>query len=101
MTDTKDYIAIVLLGGGSSWSRGPDAEKAIERVLWYVKHDWGSIFKMDGVEVRVNVWDVTGNDQVHWNDCGMHGDREADFPITKVETRAVTLSDKRRVRKRA
>lgn len=100
MTDTKDYIAIVLIGGGSSWARGPDLEKAVADVLWYLKHDWGSIFNLDGAEVHVNVWDVTGNDVVHWDECGMHGDRE-DCPITKVETRTVTLSGKRKARKPA
>jgi len=97
MSAAKDYIAIILIGGGSSWARDPDPERAIARVAKIFKSDWKSLFKLDGVEVRVNLWDVTGNESVHWDDCGMHGDCEADHPITRVETRSVTLSGKQKV----
>ena len=97
MTDTKDYLAIILLGGGSSWARGPDAEKAITDVTKQVKSDWGRLFNLEGVEVRVNLWDITGNDVVYWDDCGMHADNQEQFPITKVETRIITLPGKRKV----
>ena len=93
---THDYIAIVLLGGGSSWARNSNPEAAISQVTKHLVNDWSRIFNLSGAEVRVNLWDVTGNDSVHWDDEGMHGDKQDEHPITKVETRKVTLPGKRK-----
>jgi hypothetical protein len=43
---THDYIAIVLLGGGSSWARNSNPETAIKKVVNAVQNDWGQIFNM-------------------------------------------------------
>jgi hypothetical protein len=93
---THDYIAIVLLGGGSSWARNSNPETAIKKVVNAVQNDWGQIFNMRGADIYVNVWDVTGNDEVHWDDEGMHGDKQDEHPITKVSTRLVVLPGKRK-----
>jgi hypothetical protein len=92
----RDYLAIILIGAGSSWARDPDPEIAVARVSKLIVSDWGSIYKLDGCKTIVNLFDVTGNESVHWGYDGIHGDRENEFPITKIETREVTLGKLRR-----
>jgi hypothetical protein len=64
--DTKqDFIAIILIGGGSSYGRAPDKETAIKHALRSLR-DWAGLFKVDGVEVGINVVDVTGYGDLYW-----------------------------------
>lgn len=83
----RDYIAIILVGSGSSFARGPDKEDCVARVKKTVVSDWSSLFKLKGSKATVNVVDVTGHDEVWWDDRGVHveGDPEPALPIEKVE----------------
>lgn len=94
----KDFLAVCLIGAGSSWGRCPDPERAIKNCTEALVSDWGSIYKLDGAEVMVNLFDVTGNDTVRWDVDGIHGDREEEFPIKRIEVRTVKLRDKRKRR---
>jgi hypothetical protein len=74
-----DYLAIILIGGGSSWGRSPDKEEAIKLALRNYR-DWGGHFDIWGKEVTLNVIDVKGYDHVHWGsypDGWLHGVSEA------------------------
>ena len=92
----KDYLAIVLIGGGSSYGRGPTEDEAVKLATTYLVSDWKHLYNLSGAEVKVNLYEVTGNDQVWWDDCGVHADNEAEHPIKTLEMRTVTLPGKRR-----
>lgn len=94
----SDFLAVCLIGAGSAWGRAPDLDTAVKRCTEALIMDWGSVYKLDGVEVTINLYEVTGNDSVWWDHQGMHADKEAEHPITKLGLREVTLSDKRRRR---
>jgi hypothetical protein len=92
-TDSKgarDYIAIILVGAGSSYARGPDKADCIERVKRIAVSDWQTLFKLDGEEATVNVVDVTGHDEVWWDTVGVHVKGQPDIKLD-VERIRVTL----------
>jgi hypothetical protein len=70
-----DYLAIIYIGGGSSWGRAPVKETAIKNAITALR-DWRSLFKVADVEVTVNVVDVTGYGQVTWSHHGFDGVNE-------------------------
>jgi hypothetical protein len=61
----SDYLAIIPIGGGSSWGRAPDREKAIGYAIKSLK-DWQSLFVVANTEVIINVVDVDGYDHCFW-----------------------------------
>lgn len=74
-----DYLAIILIGGGSSWGRSPDKEDAISNAIAALK-DWDDFFDVSGVEVNINVIDVIGYSDCSWGGYPggwMHGKNEA------------------------
>jgi len=60
-----DYLAVIPVGGGSSWGRASNKEDAIKIAVSSVK-DWGGLFEVSGVPVKVNVVDVSGYGDLHW-----------------------------------
>jgi hypothetical protein len=60
-----DYLAVILIGGGSSWGRSPDKEEAIRGAIRNYR-DWDSIYKVSDTDVVVNIIDVKGYDQCSW-----------------------------------
>jgi hypothetical protein len=106
MTDVKtaaDYLAIIFVGGGSSWGRSPDKEKAIANAIKNFR-DWRQLFEVDGVEVKVNVIDVQGYSDAHWGsypDGWLHGTNEAtgkDEVIERANDIITRTTPKRKVR---
>lgn len=91
----RDFIAIIMVGAGSSYARGPDRDDCIDRVKRMVVADWSSLFDLAGKEAIVNVVDVTGHERVWWDHRGVHveGDPEPTLPIEQVK---VTLPQRRR-----
>jgi len=78
-TETADYLAIILIGGGSSWGRSPDKETAISNAIKSLK-DWNSLFDVSDIEVTINVTDVQGYSQCSWgghHDGWIHGTNQA------------------------
>jgi hypothetical protein len=71
-----DYLAIIPIGGGSSWGRSPDKDKAITNAIKSL-HDWTAYYKLANTEVTVNVIDVQGYGDCHWGGGGIHGKNEA------------------------
>jgi|KBSMisStaDraftv2_1062788.scaffolds.fasta_scaffold00048_58 hypothetical protein len=103
MTNSHDYLAVILIGGGSSWGRSPDKEEAIRRAIANYR-DWDVYYKVANTEVIINVTDVQGYSTVAWNDRGMHGKNEAtgkdetiDRPIERV-TRTTPKWQRRKTR---
>lgn len=91
MSDTKrDYLAVITTAyGGGSYARGPDRVDTIKRAAKLYKQDWKHLLKI-GKTVKVNVIDVTGHDEVSWDDRGFYiADEETivrlDTPVEVVE----------------
>lgn len=95
MTEERDYFACISIGGGGSWARGPDPEKAIKDCARIAVDDWSSLFDLAGKEAHIDLFDVTGHDRVTVDCAAVYGDNP-DAKITKVETRKLTLPKKRR-----
>ena len=53
MTNSHDYLAVILIGGGSSWGRSPDKEEAIRRAIANYR-DWDVYYKVANTEVIIN-----------------------------------------------
>lgn len=70
-----DYIAVVLIGSGSSHGRSSDKEKAITYCKRYLK-DWESLFKLKGERLFMRIIDVIGYGAVQWDERGFHGKNE-------------------------
>lgn len=97
--EKKDYLAVILIGAGSSYARGPDREDCIARVKKMVVQDWSSLFEVAGKEATVNVVDVTGHEKVWWDHSGFHTNADpAKDAKLDVEYLNVTLPEKRRER---
>lgn len=74
-----DYLAIIPIGGGSSWGRSPDKETAIKNAVASLK-DWTVYYKLAKTEVLVNVIDVQGYSDCSWGGHPgghIHGTNEA------------------------
>ena len=84
--------------GGGSWSRGPDLERAVEDCRRIAHSDWGHLFKIDGVEVTLNLYDVTGQDSVEIGPGYVSGDNPA-TAIQSLGRRVVRLPAKRKGRR--
>jgi len=62
------YLAVILIGGGSSWARMESKENAIKTVCKILKQDWGKYYKLNkGSDVSVTVVDVDGYDDIYWD----------------------------------
>jgi hypothetical protein len=68
---TKDYLAIVLIGAGSTFARGEDKDATVKKCARGVMRDWSRLFDVKGKEVTVNVFDVTGHDDLRWDNEGV------------------------------
>jgi hypothetical protein len=72
----EDYFALIPMGAGGSWGRGPTREAAVKEVLRNLR-DWDQIYKVDDVTVTINIVEVTGYGTVDWDVFGLHGVNEA------------------------
>ena len=85
-----DYLAFVSIMGGGSLARGESLVDTVQRCLNITICDWGSMFKLDDAEMKINVFDVTGFDQVAWGADGIHGWNEDEgIPKTDISDRAL------------
>lgn len=72
----RDFLVVVSLPyGGGSWARGKDREQTIQDCKRILKQDWKSLFKFKkGSKVLFNVLEVTGYNNVQWDDFGVRVD---------------------------
>jgi hypothetical protein len=77
MANTHDYLAVILIGTGSSWGRAPVKEEAVQNAIRNYR-DWGVYYKVADTDVIVNVVDVGGFDVVSWDDRGVYGKRDGE-----------------------
>lgn len=92
---SNDYIAIILIGGGSSWFRAPTKQAALKGVARLVRADWGKLFKLTkGEIVPATLVDVTGHDDVSWDAHGVwsdDGETRTRIPADRILRRSVKL----------
>ena len=60
-----EYLAYVLIGGGSAWGRSESKEAAIDLAIKSLK-DWNTHYDVSDKEVTVRVVEITGYDEVVW-----------------------------------
>ena len=60
------FLAIILIGGGSSWSTAATIDEAVAEAGRICSRDWGSIFTFNGEPVRVNVYALPSLD-ANWH----------------------------------
>jgi hypothetical protein len=95
-SDTRDYLVLCDMGyGGGSWARGKDLEDCVKRCRLTVYSDWKHLFKLDGAEVTLSLFDVTGQDEVTMGNGEVRGDKP-DVPILNLGPRLVVLPKRRR-----
>ena len=59
MSDSKRYLAIIFVGGGSSWAYGPTPDQAATDAARILRRDWGHLFDWNE-PVPVNLFDTEG-----------------------------------------
>lgn len=103
MTEKKDYIAICLVGSGSSYGRAPTTHQAVSLCKRSMEQDWKSLFQLDGVEVKINVYDVTGNTGLFWDHNGVHPDDhpEVTIPLHHIATARLSVPSQRKKKVKA
>jgi len=78
----EEYLAIIPVGSGGSYFRGGNKEEAAIGVLNQVKKDWKGIVDLGEPRNRkVVVWDITGYDDVYWEDVGRVFDESTNKPL--------------------
>lgn len=87
MPQQHDYLAFILIGAGSAYGRGPDKEAAIKTAIKELR-GWRQFYKVDDVDVVVNVIDVNGYDTVIWGYDGVWGVPEGNPEAPKEEVKA-------------
>lgn len=91
-----DYLVVCSFGFGSgSWARDKDLEAAVKRCRSIAYADWKHLFKLSGAEVKLSLFDVTGQDRISIDGSGVEGDNP-DAPIVNLGLRAVTFPKGRR-----
>lgn len=84
-TQEKKYLAIINTGwGGGSWARDVNKSTAIERCAKITKSDWGHMLKIPET-VKGMVYDVSGHDDIMWDDFGFHVKKSGDEKYEKID----------------
>lgn len=97
MTNTpNDYLAIVLIGAGSSWFRAPAESAALRGVARRVRADWGRLFSLPkGQELQALLVDVGGHDNVAWDGNGIwavEGETRTRISADRISQRTIRLA---------
>jgi hypothetical protein len=96
----SDYLAIAIIGAGSSYARDPNKEAAIARCKKIVEQDWASMFDLHNKPCKINVYDVTGYDDLFWDDRGVHPSTDPETCLPRLELSEVVLSVAARYRRK-
>jgi hypothetical protein len=77
-----EYLAYVLIGGGSAWGRSEGKEAAIDLAIKSLK-DWNTYYDVSDKEVTVRVVEITGYDEVVWEDNEISGKKPGSFLLPR------------------
>lgn len=95
------FFALIDMGGVGSYCNGDTAFDAIERCKKIFEMDMGSMFKIDGEEFGIAVFDVSGIKEYWWQNgrvfdsSGDHKEKEI-TPLYYVNFRASTKKSRGR-----
>jgi len=97
-TKPEMYLAIAFIMGGSSWATGSDIETAVKDCAKMVSRDWGSIYKMDNLPIKIGIYDLTGCEDGWYAD--IHGvfDKSSHEPIPYLMSKETTVPPYKRGR---
>ena len=68
----KDYLAIIRIGGGSSYGRAASIFDAVESAIRICILDWSRYYELEDSAIKVQVFDVTGRDELTWDDHSVY-----------------------------
>lgn len=68
----KDYLAIIRIGSGSSYGRDASIFDAVEHAIRICILDWSRYYVLENSGIKVQVFDVTGRDELEWDDHGVY-----------------------------
>ena len=68
----KDYLAIIRIGGGSTFGRDESIFDAVEHAVRICILDCHRYYQIEGARLRVQVFDVTGRTELTWDDQGVY-----------------------------
>lgn len=68
----KDYLAIIRIGGGSSYGRDASIFDAVESAIRICLLDWSRYYELEGRTLSVQVLDVSGRTDLGWDDQGVY-----------------------------
>lgn len=82
-----DYLAVILvLGGAGSWAREKTKDKAVASAARICRSDFKAVGIKKSTPLTVNVIDVTGFDDVWWDETGFYQEKtKIDRPIEVVK----------------
>lgn len=82
----KDYLAIIQIGGGSSFARSETIFDAVEHALRVCVLDWSRYYKLDDKDVGIAVYDVTGMDALSWDHASVYCTDTDDCPTVDLHS---------------
>lgn len=68
----KDYLAIIRIGGGSTYGRDGNIFDAVESAVRICILDCHRYYQLEGRTLSVQVLDVTGRDELTWDDHNVY-----------------------------
>lgn len=90
------YLAMIFIGGGSSWARQDTAFEAIKSVKALCEEDWGRLFTFGDAASRINVYDATGVEDWYADDDGVfNGETKEKIPYLYTVTAKLKNKGKR------
>ena len=86
---TKNYLAIIRIGGGSTYGRDGNIFDAVESAVRICILDCHRYYQLEGRTLSVQVLDVTGRDALTWDDhnvsCIDTGDKVEPLKVVTVQ----------------
>ena len=97
-TKPETYLAIARFATGSSWATGSDIETAVKDCAKIMSQDWGSIYKLDNLPIKIGIYDLTGCEDGWYAD--IHGvfDKSSHEPIPYLMSKETTVPPYKRGR---
>lgn len=93
--EAKDYLAVINVMGTGSWARGPDKEKAVKDVIRIFKRDFKTYFVLKkGTKLHIDLLDVTGHDNVTWDETGYWSNDKGGKPFEPTIERIVHVLER-------
>lgn len=93
------FLALALIGAGSSYGRATDKQVAIDICAKQVLADWSGFYDVAGKELSVNVFDIGDISEVQFSDRGVcHYPEDDKKPvwIDRLELAKVIVPSKKR-----